>query len=294
VASAPRAEVLAPHVMPGAGHVIEYHLIAAGTCWGNIEGESPTRLQAGDVVVFPQGDGHVLASGPSAPAPPMQLIRLPEATGARLPVVITEGGSGEEAHLVCGFLGCDARPFNPLLATLPRMIHVRGGGELLDQLVRAAVAETAARRSGGEAVLARLSELLFVEIVRRHLATLPPGQTGWLAGLRDEFVGRALALLHDRPAHDWSLDELAASVGLSRSGLAERFTHFVGTPPMQYLARWRMQLAAGLLSDGSASVGQAADSVGYASEAAFSRAFKKLVGVPPATWRAGRRRAASR
>jgi AraC-like DNA-binding protein len=289
-ASAPPARDMAPHVLPGAEHVIEYHLVAAGTCWGNVDGEPPVLLQEGDVVVFPQGDPHVLASQPTQHAKDAPVNRLRRPLGEQLPVVIVDGGSGAAVHLVCGFIGCDATPFNPLLATLPRMIHVRGGGGLLEPLIRAAVTESSERRSGGEAVLARLSELLFVEIVRRHIATLPPEQTGWLAGLRDDFVGRALARLHDRPAHDWSLDELAASVGLSRSALAERFMHFVGVPPIQYLARWRMQLAASLLAGGAASVAEAARAVGYGSEAAFSRAFKKLIGVPPAAWRDARRR----
>jgi AraC-like DNA-binding protein len=289
-ASAPPAKELAPHVLPGAEHVIEYHLIAAGTCWGNVDGATPILLEEGDVVVFPQGDSHVLASHPTQLAKDAPVNRTLRPVGGQLPVEIIGGGSGEEVHLVCGFIGCDARPFNPLLATLPRMIHVRGGGGLLEHLVRAAVTESSERRSGGETVLARLSELLFVEIVRRHITTLPPEQTGWLAGLRDVFVGRALALLHDRPAHDWGIDELASSVGLSRSALAERFTHLVGAPPIQYLAKWRVQLAASLLAGGAASVAEAAAAVGYGSEAAFSRAFKKLVGIAPGTWRDSRRR----
>jgi AraC-like DNA-binding protein len=289
-ASAPPAKELAPHVLPGAEHVIEYHLVAAGTCWGNVDGETPMLLQEGDVVVFPQGDPHVLASHPTQLAKDAPVNRTLRPVGGQLPVEIVGGGSGDAVHLVCGFIGCDARPFNPLLATLPRMIHVRGGGGLLEHLVRAAVTESSERRSGSETVLARLSELLFVEIVRRHIATLPPEQTGWLAGLRDVFVGRALALLHDRPAHNWGIDELASSVGLSRSALAERFTHFVGAPPIQYLAKWRIQLAASLLAGGAASVAEAAVAVGYGSEAAFSRAFKKLVGIAPGAWRDSRRR----
>ena len=290
-AAAPPAPVLAPHVMPGAEHVIEYHVVAEGSCWGNIEGETPVRLETGDVVVFPQGDAHVLASAPTMRAGATRPNRPPREIGAQFPILLVEGGTGAPAHVVCGFLGCDARPFNPLLATLPRMIHVKSGGGLLEHLVGVAVAESTTRGAGGEVILARLSELLFVEVVRRYLATLPAEQTGWLAGLRDEFVGRALALLHDRPTDEWSLEELASSVGISRSALVERFTSLVGTPPMQYLAQWRMQLAAGLLANGSASVAEAAASVGYGSEAAFSRAFKKLVGVPPATWRNTRRRA---
>jgi AraC-like DNA-binding protein len=289
-ASAPPAKEMAPHVLPGAEHVIEYHLVVAGECWGNVDGETPVLLREGDVVVFPQGDPHVLASQPTQLARDAPVNRSRRPLGSQLPVVIVGGGSGEAVHLVCGFIGCDARPFNPLLANLPRMIHVRGAGGLLEHLMRAAVTESSERRSGGETTLARLSELLFVEIVRRYITTLAPEQTGWLAGLRDIFVGRALSLLHDRPAHDWSLDELASSVGLSRSALAERFMHLVGVPPIQYLAKWRMQLAASLLAGGAASVAEAARVVGYGSEAAFSRAFKKLVGVPPAAWRDSRRR----
>jgi AraC-like DNA-binding protein len=288
VVAAPPAQVIAPRVMPGAEHVIEYHVVTAGRCWGNIEGEEPQRLEGGDVIVFPQGDAHVLSSEPGMRgAPNMEIFQRPRE--GQLPFALREGGGGERADLVCGFLGCDARPFNPLLATLPRMIHVRGGGGLVDHFITLAVAESAAHRSGGEAILARLSELMFVEIVRRYLVTLPPEQTGWLAGLRDEVVGRALAVLHDRPAHDWTLDELSAAAGQSRSAFAERFTALVGVPPMQYLAKWRMQLAAGLLSSGSASIAEISGAVGYGSEAAFSRAFKKLVGTSPAAWRTARK-----
>jgi AraC-like DNA-binding protein len=202
------------------------------------------------------------------------------------------GGSQERAEVICGFLGCDARPFNPLLATLPRTIHVRpqpGDDGVIGQFIQLAVSESVARRAGGEAVLAHLSELLFVEVVRRHLATLPPYHVGWLSGLRDEQVGRALGKLHDRPAHPWSLEELAREVGMSRSALAERFTHFVSVPPMQYLAQWRMQLTATLLSSTAIGLAEMASRVGYGSEAALSRAFKRWVGVAPAQWRQGQR-----
>jgi AraC-like DNA-binding protein len=286
IAAAPPAKVLAPQVMPGAEHVIEYHAITAGHCWGQVEGGAPVRLEAGDIVVFPQGDAHVMASEPN-PSKGHRLAQVGRPVGGQLPVLIAEGGGGAPAQLVCGFLGCDARPFNPLLASLPRMIVLRAV-ESLAPFVKLAVAESAQRRAGGEAVLARLSELMFVEMVRHHLATLPAEQTGWLAGLRDGFVGRSLALLHDRPTHDWTLDELGSEVGLSRSAFTERFTRLVGTPPMQYLAQWRMQLASGLLAGGSAGIAEVAHAVGYGSEAAFSRAFKKLVGSSPAAWRDAR------
>lgn len=212
------------------------------------------------------------------------------ARSTQLPFPLTYGGNGPEtARVVCGFLGCDARPFNPRLAALPRLLHVRASpaepGGWLAQLMQVAVNESRDRRSGGEGVLSRLSELMFIEVVRRYIESLPPQQTGWLAGLRDRHVGQALNCLHGRPAHAWTLDSLAKEVGLSRSSLAERFTHFIGQAPMHYLARWRMQVAAGLLASGSDTVARVAAEVGYDSEAAFNRAFKKLVGTPPAAWR---------
>jgi AraC-like DNA-binding protein len=194
------------------------------------------------------------------------------------------------AEVVCGFLGCDARPFNPLIATLPHVLHVRAQDEppdgVLASLIALAVAESKAKRAGGDSMLSRLSELMFVEVLRRHLQSLPAEHAGWLTGLRDPIAGKALTLLHARPAKEWTLDDLARESHTSRSVLAERFKHFVGEPPMQYLARWRMQLAAGLLAEGNANVSAVAYEVGYGSEAAFSRAFKKMVGVSPAAWRA--------
>jgi AraC-like DNA-binding protein len=207
----------------------------------------------------------------------------------QLPFTIVEdGGGAERLELVCGFLGCDLRPFNPLLASLPRTLHVpgaaAGAGDPLEKLLEFTFAESREARAGGECVRLRLSELLFIEVVRRHLAALPAEQQGWLAGLRDPVVGRALALLHERPGHAWTLEELARDAGASRSVLAKRFAHLVADSPMQYLTRWRMQIAASLLAEGG-KVAAVAREVGYDSEAAFSRAFKKTAGVPPAAWR---------
>jgi AraC-like DNA-binding protein len=279
--------------MPTADHVLEFHAVTRGHCLGGIRGEEPVRLEAGDVICFPHGDPHVLSSGAGLRAPPVDLSLYDRAAGARLLFPVKLGDGPAEVHVVCGFLGCDARPFNPLLAALPRVLRARdqagSPGGWLGRFMEVAEAEARSPRPGGEGVLARLSELMFVEVIRRHLETMPPDRTGWLAGLRDPHVGRALALLHARPGHTWTLDALGHEVGLSRSALAERFSALVGEPPIQYLARWRMQVAAGLLAtthDGVASIGAR---VGYASEAAFSRAFKKLVGVPPATWRRRRR-----
>ena len=203
-------------------------------------------------------------------------------------------GRAADTTLVCGFIGCDARPFNPLLATLPRLMHLPAGrgNDCSSQFATFAASESASRRPGGEALLERLSEMMFVDAIRRHVDTLPAESTGWLAGLRDRIVGRALMLLHERPAAAWTIDELGNQVGLSRSALHQRFVDLVGQPPMQYLTRWRMQLASRLLRDTQQSVAAIALDVGYDSEAAFTRAFRRAAGMPPAAWRRHQVRAA--
>ena len=289
VAETPRGESIVGRIFPGADHLISYHVVTHGGCWASVVGEAPMRLSAGDVIVFPHGDPHSMSSAPGMrDAPRMEMYRRPHEE--QLPFTITVGDSGaDSARFVCGFLGCDARPFNPLLAALPRAIHVseRAGGAI-GAFVQFAVAEAKERRPGGECVLGHLSELMFVDVVRRYLETLPPDRTGWLAGLRDPFVGRALTALHRSADRDWTLEALARDVGLSRSALAERFTELVGQPPMQYLTNWRMQLAARHLLGGTDSIAAIAERVGYESEAAFSRAFKKVVGAPPSEWRKAR------
>jgi AraC-like DNA-binding protein len=286
VAETPSGEAIVGEMFPGSEHLICYHVITQGSCWACIPGQHPLRLSAGDIIVLPQGDTHVLSSTPGLRrTPDMALYRMP--SDGHLPVSISMGNpQGEPTHFVCGFLGCDARPYNPLLTALPQMILVTGqAGGALAAYVQFALAESKGPRMGGQCVLGRLSELMFVDVVRHYLETLPPDRTGWLAGLRDPFVGRALAAVHRRPAHAWTIESLARNVGLSRSGLAERFTQFVGQPPMQYLTSWRMQLAANHLVSGMDSVAVIAGRVGYESEAAFSRAFKKVVGTPPSRWR---------
>ena len=293
VIEVPAGTALARVILPRSQVVISYHVVKRGACWGAVAGGAPVRLGPGDVLVFPHGDPYVMSidramrGGPDS-AEVLSFMR--QMSRGDLPFTVSEGGGGaERMDLLCGFLGCDVRPFNPLLAALPRLLHVqrsaRSTGDSLDQLLEFTVAESREKRAGGECVRLRLSELMFVEVVRRHLDSLPVEHTGWLAGLRDETVGRALGLLHERPAHDWTLEGLARETGLSRSALADRFSHFVGQPPMQYLTRWRLQLAARLLADGTAKVSGVALEVGYDSEAAFSRAFKKVTGIPPAAWR---------
>jgi AraC-like DNA-binding protein len=293
VIESPRSAALAPHVMPGAQHVIAYHVVASGSCFAGLPGEAPAELASGDIIVFPQGDTHVLSSARNMRGDSHQALELAErATRLPLPLLVEMGGrAAETTHLVCGYLGCDARPFNPLLAHLPRVIHLRrrDGDGVLQAFVDLALKESEAPAAGSACVLARLSELMFVDVVRRHLAALPPGGTGWLAGLRDEAIGRCLGKLHEQPARAWTLDALARETGLSRSTLVERFSHFVGVAPMQYLAQWRMQLAAELLTSSAMGMAEIAAEVGYGSEPAFSRAFKREMHVAPAQFRKGAR-----
>ena len=286
VAEAPSAESIVGSIFPGTEHLISYHVVTEGGCWGGIAGHDLIRLRAGDIIVFPHGDAHVMASAPGMRGTPVLELYRPPSDG-QLPFSLTMGRArSDRSHIVCGFLGCDARPFNPLLSALPRMMHVseRAGGAL-QQFVQFAIAESRNPRPGGECVLGRLSELMFVDVIRRYLETLPADRTGWLAGLREPFVGKALTALHRSPAREWTLEGLSREVGLSRSALAERFTEYVGQPPMQYLTNWRMQLAASHLLAGTDAVAAIAEKVGYESEAAFSRAFKKAVGTPPSQWR---------
>lgn len=297
-AEAPPAREIAAAVLPGAEHVMEYHMVAKGTGWAATSGIPPVKLAAGDVVMFPQGDAHIMSSAPGVQPHRLEAdwvyatrdvpkpIPIAYHKGVVVPGSIPPGGEARTV-LVCGFLGCDLHPFNPLVAALPRLLHLPAErtGAWIARVIAQAAEESAHRRPGSDAVLERLSEMMFVDTARRYLETLPEDAKGWLAGLRDRYVGRALALLHERPEHDWSIDELGRKVGLSRSALHERFIEYLGQPPMQYLANWRVQVGSRLLRETPHTVAAIAQEVGYESEAAFCRAFKRLVGLPPATWR---------
>lgn len=289
---APHSRHLIPLIMPDAQHLISYHLVTEGECYAVQKDHDPVRMQAGDLIVFPHGGQHTLASDASLRAPGSFDMTDIDLSTQRPWKIVGGGGGGERIRLVCGFLGCDVRPFNPLLAALPTQIHCSGQNPecnaRLSHFYELAVLESHGQRIGGESILAKLSELLFIELVRMYLESLPKEQSGWLAGLRDRHVGQALSLMHAQPARDWTLETLSGEVGLSRSALSDRFTEFVGLPPMQYLARWRMQIASGLLTQGQSNIAKIAVDVGYESEAAFSRAFKKVVGMPPAAWRRSR------
>jgi AraC-like DNA-binding protein len=289
----PDADRFASIILPRARHVVSYHIILKGSGWAGIPNGAHARFEAGDVLVFAHGDPYAMLSAPGQrpefdAQATLQFFR--EMAAGRLPFVVEEGGGGpERAQFVCGYLGCDIQPFNPVLATLPRLLHVKRSsaapGGLLDRLIELTLMEARANAAGSACIRLGLSELMFVEVVRRHIEALPAGQTGWLSGLRDPAIGRVLHMLHGEPARQWTLNELAAQAGLSRAVVAERFAHLVGCPPIHYLTLWRMQMAARLLTDGTMKVAAVAREAGYESEAAFSRAFKKTTGRSPTAWR---------
>jgi AraC-like DNA-binding protein len=272
-------------------HVIPYHYVLEGEMVVRVDGSEaePVRIGPGEVLLVPHNQAHMMGDAIGrSPIEAGELIQPPDGNGL---YTIRHGGGGELVRMVCGFLGCDGAETNPVLSTLPPLLvlHVDegGGAEWIRSTFQFAADEVAMGRPGSEAVLAKLSELLFAETVRRYVASLSDSQTGWLAGLRDPFVARALSAFHSGLAHAWTIDELAREVGLSRSALADRFVHLIGMAPIQYLAYWRMQVAAQELRNTSSSLAQVAALVGYESEAAFSRAFKKAFGQAPAGWRRG-------
>lgn len=289
----PHGNRFSPLILPGSELMISYHIVCEGPCWGSVAGEAPVRLDSGDILLLPHGDGYCIASEPRAPdfANEAQELEFFKSMAAgQLPTVIPDGGPGPQKNrVICGFLGCDMRPFNPLLSTLPRMLRVPAPktADPLAALIDLALAESTQARDGSRCMLLRLSEVMFVEVIRRYLHNAEI-DSSWLSGLRDPLVGAALNQLHQRVSQPWTLESLARAVGSSRSTLAERFTALVGEPPMQYLTRWRMQLAARRLADGAEKNFAVAHEVGYESEAAFSRAFKRVVGVTPSQWRKSR------
>jgi len=307
----PTSKTLAPLIMPRAECFTIFHVLAEGKCWVKMEGVPPLQMIAGDVLVVPQGDAHFMGSDLGT-KPALMRDLIPEIPWPGMPPVI-HGGGGESTRFVCGFLHCDQR-FNPLFGSLPRLLCVRShqadvvlesagkvnrtsdrpvpfhAGMWLNTTIYYLIKE--AQSSGNEVMLARLTELMFVEVLRLYMQELPPDQKGWLAGLRDPYVNRAIVLLHTQPERAWTVEDLARQAGLSRSGLADRFSELIGESPMHYLTNWRMHLAKQLLSEGQHSLADVAERVGYESEYAFNRAFKRQVGEPPAAW--GRNASAER
>lgn len=300
-ALAPSSREMGPAVMPGAEHVIEYHMFMQGQGWVAVDGEPPLHMREGDIVMLPHGNEHVVSSAPGvlpadeAAAEGDWLFRMRDdpkpipisyrgdmfAAGSRLPPEETS------TVILCGFIACDLKPFNPLIDALPKLLHLpaEGVGAWVAPMLEHAVTETDLQRAGGGALLQRVSEMVFVDGTRRYLDSLPAEAQGWLGALRDRQVGRAIGLMHAEPAHPWTVEDMGQRVGLSRSALHERFVSLTGMPPMQYLANWRMQCGARLLRESHGNVASVALEVGYESEAAFARAFKRATGLPPAAWR---------
>lgn len=294
IGSPPTAEIRA-RIMPASGHLVAFHCVMEGKGFIQMRdnGGRALPIEAGDVVLLPRGDAHFLSSDGDLRVTP-NLGHFYRPTEQSLPFRVFEGsGQGAGVRILCGYFGFDAAPFNPLLEALPTPTIIKTGPDLVGMRdVFRALSEGSQHRPGGELLLSKLSELMLIEALRLYIDTLPPSSQGWLSGLRDPMVGRALQRLHGAPANDWTLECLARDVGLSRSVLAERFSRLVGQPPMTYLARWRMQLATRALMQPRTTIAGVAAEVGYESEAAFNRAFKKIVGTPPGSWRRRRLEAA--
>jgi AraC-like DNA-binding protein len=294
--SAPASNRMTETIAPGAEYLVVYHLIIEGRAMVEVVDGQTTELMPGDVVIFPHGDAHHISSGSDAKRPfPNYGINAKITSRDLTP--LRAGGGGSTSRFVCGYMACDPYLCRPILGGLPPVVKVNirtdRSGNWLESSILHLVDEAASGRVGSEAMLAKLSEALFVDTLRRYVCALPEQQTGWLAGTRDPIVGKGLALLHSRVAHPWTIADLAEECGISRSALVERFTRYVSEPPMTYLSRWRLQLAARSLEKTSRGVAEIAADVGYESEAAFNRAFKREFGQPPGRYRSEKRSGAS-
>lgn len=261
-------------------HLIAYHYITEGDCLIRLEGRKPVALHRGEIVVMPRNDPHVLASAEGvAPIYAGPLIEPGEAGGL---AHITYGGEGLCTRMYCGFLGTNA-PYSAALAMLPPLLKVDASASQAGGWIESSFKYAAHERDSPE-IIARLAELLFFGAVRQYIDAQPHQSKAW-GSVTDPYVARALTRIHEKPAYRWTTEQLAAEVGLSRSAFAERFTAALGEPPMRYLARRKLEFAATLLSESSLPIARIAYDIGYESEAAFNRAFRREYGVPPGTWR---------
>lgn len=284
----PTPTELAYLLQSGHKQIVSFHIVADGSGWVSLSGENKMQqIIEGDILVIPSSTPHILSDKPDQPV--VRAIELlPPPPWPEL-LVLQYGGGGSITQLVCGFLLCEELLMHPFFNTLPPLMHISTVDEttspLLTSGVQYIVEETTKNRPGSESVLARLTELMFLEILRGHMQRLPKEKIGWLSALNDPIVGPVLELIHSRPEHNWQVPELAEKVSVSRSLLADRFSHILGLPPKKYIAQWRLQLALNLLRSSTYSVSQIASKVGYESEYAFNRVFKRHIGLPPATWR---------
>jgi AraC-like DNA-binding protein len=284
----PLAQQAAPVVAPGTEQLIIYHLVTEGMAWVKMAGEADLPVEAGEIVIIPHGEEHLFGNGLSETVFD-GAATLHQHVAGELSSLRGWGGGGVTTKFVCGFMGCERQAENLFLAGLPTTIkiNIRGNasGAWLENSIRYLVSEDQLHQPGRNILLSKMAEALFIETLRCYIKLLPPEATGWLAGTRDPIAGAALALLHRRPAEHWTIDRLACDIGTSRSVLSDRFTRYLGEPPLTYLARWRMQLASRMLQTTKATVLQVGLAVGYESEAAFVRAFKREFGLPPARYR---------
>lgn len=268
-------------------HIIPFHIVAQGGCWLGVEGHAPVWLDEGDAVVLPYGDAHTLSGREQAATVPASALLSPPPWHDIQ--ILRHGGNGSLTQLICGFLQCDELQFHPFLRHLPPLLHVTPVADSQDAWLASTLRHTAHEachaQPGARCMLPRLTELMFVEILRKHMRALSADEVGWFAAVNDPVAGAVLKLLHTAPLEPWDVDSLARRIGTSRSVLAGRFTHYLGQPPMQYLTHWRLQLAAQALKTSDQPLKRIAEQSGYKSEAAFSRAFKRCLGSPPADWR---------
>jgi AraC-like DNA-binding protein len=295
--SAPQSKIMAEDLSPGAEHLVLYHFLIDGGAFVKLTDGDSLELKPGEVVIFPHGHAHDMSSGKGTKAP-FPSYGIGSKVKARDLSPLQAGGGGDTARFVCGYMTCDPYMSRPILSGLPPVLKVNiradRSGQWLENSILHMVEEAASGRVGSEAMLAKLSEALFVDTLRRYVAGLPEKQLGWLTGSRDPIVGKSLGLMHSRVAHPWTIADLADEVGISRSALVERFTRYLSEPPMTYLTRWRLQLAARTLERSSRGVAEIAADVGYESEAAFNRAFKREYGQPPGRYRNDQKSSSSR
>jgi AraC-like DNA-binding protein len=278
---------IAHHLSPSSGHLIVYHLVTEGRAHATLPDGRRVELTAGDIVILPHGDAHLMGNG-AYQKPIDSLNKFGKQMAGELKLA-RFGGGGELTRFICGYMACSPRLSEVFLAGLPPIFKVNvsrtSSGEWIEESIRFSVNQVDEPNASSSSMRTRLSEVLFVETLRGYVNSLPADQIGWLAGARDPIVGQALSLLHKEPEHDWTILHLARRVGLSRTRLAERFRHFLGESPIAYLTHWRLKLAAEMLQTSEHSVAQVAATVGYGSEASFNRAFKREFACPPAQFR---------
>lgn len=280
-----RPFAVASHALPKA----IFHAVAQGECFLEVEGETkPIRLRAGDVALLTRGEAHVLREGTDTTALPLATLPVLD-DGTHVDTLVC-GGTGEETRIVCGTFALRHAASDVMLASLPPRMHARGRasggvGAWLDTTVTMLATELSRTSAGAEGMIARFTDVLVMHLIQACIDQAPERGGGWLSALRDERIGRALATIHHDPGGNWTASSLASRAGMSRSAFFARFSELVGEPPARYLTRWRVWVAADLIERERLSVGELAARVGYASEDAFSRVFKRVMGVSPVQFR---------